>query len=103
MNGAHDLGGMHGLGPVNPYPEEPLFHEEWERRIFAMYVATLFVGIYAIDELRKNIEVMHPTHYLDSTYYEHWAYCVEKSLIDRGVISEAQVLERMNQLAGEAA
>jgi nitrile hydratase len=53
--------------------------------------------------LRKNIEVMHPTHYLDSTYYEHWAYCVEKSLIDRGVISEAQVLERMNQLAGEAA
>ncbi|MEC8172273.1 MAG: nitrile hydratase subunit beta, partial [Pseudomonadota bacterium] len=28
MNGGHDLGGMHGLGPVDPEPEseEPVFH-----------------------------------------------------------------------------
>ena len=27
MNGGHDLGGMHGLGPINPEPEqgEPVF------------------------------------------------------------------------------
>ena len=32
MNGGHDLGGMHGLGPIDPEPEskEPVFHTEWE-------------------------------------------------------------------------
>jgi hypothetical protein len=37
MNGAHDLGGMHGLGPINPEPEteEPVFHADWEKRVFA--------------------------------------------------------------------
>jgi len=53
--------------------------------------------------LRKNIEVMYPTHYLDSTYYEHWAYCVEKSLVDRGVITANQVENRMKELEKEAA
>ncbi len=36
MNGAHDLGGMHGFGPVEPEPNEPVFHHEWERRVFAL-------------------------------------------------------------------
>ena len=28
MNGGHDLGGIHGLGPIDPEPEqrEPVFH-----------------------------------------------------------------------------
>ena len=30
MNGAHDLGGQHGFGPVNAEPEsqEPVFHAD---------------------------------------------------------------------------
>jgi len=50
MNGGHDVGGMHGFGKVNPYPDEPLFYHDWERRIFAMYVATLMCDIYSIDD-----------------------------------------------------
>ncbi len=30
MNGIHDLGGMHGLGPVLAEANEPVFHEPWE-------------------------------------------------------------------------
>ena len=26
VNGVHDMGGMHGLGPVAPEPDEPVFH-----------------------------------------------------------------------------
>ena len=26
MNGLHDMGGMDGFGPVEPEPNEPLFH-----------------------------------------------------------------------------
>src|SRR5687767_1912563 len=30
MNGVHDMGGMHGFGPVVREENEPLFHGEWE-------------------------------------------------------------------------
>ena len=39
MNGVHDLGGMHGFGPVVLEPNEPVFHAEWERRTFALNLA----------------------------------------------------------------
>jgi hypothetical protein len=29
MNGIHDLGGMHGFGPVVREKDEPVFHAEW--------------------------------------------------------------------------
>src|SRR2546425_68806 len=32
MNGIHDMGGMHGFGPVEPDPNEPVFHSRWEGR-----------------------------------------------------------------------
>ena len=44
MNGVHDLGGMDGFGPIDPEPDEPVFHAEWERRCFAMNVAARAVG-----------------------------------------------------------
>ena len=28
MNGAHDMGGMHGTGPIDTDPNDPLFHAE---------------------------------------------------------------------------
>ena len=41
MNGVHDLGGMHGFGRINAEPEsvEPVFHAEWERRVFGLFLA----------------------------------------------------------------
>jgi len=29
MNGIHDLGGMHGFGPVLTEEHEPIFHHDW--------------------------------------------------------------------------
>ena len=39
MNGAQDMGGKHGFGPVEPEPNEPVFHAEWEKRAFALTLA----------------------------------------------------------------
>ena len=40
MNGAHDMGGMHGFGPVQPEGAgEPLFHAPWERRALGLTLA----------------------------------------------------------------
>src|SRR5438034_3440141 len=29
MNGMHDMGGMHGFGPIEPRSNEEAFHAEW--------------------------------------------------------------------------
>ena len=36
MDGIHDLGGLDGFGPVEVEPDEPVFHEDWERRMFRL-------------------------------------------------------------------
>ena len=36
MNGVHDMGGMHGMGSVQEEKNEPVFHETWEGRVFAL-------------------------------------------------------------------
>ena len=47
MNGVHDMGGMHGFGPVTPEENEPVFHGEWEGRVMAMSRA---MGATAVTE-----------------------------------------------------
>ena len=32
MDGIHDMGGMHGFGPIKREENEPLFHHPWESR-----------------------------------------------------------------------
>ena len=36
MNSIHDMGGMHGFGPIVLEEKEPVFHTEWEGRVYAM-------------------------------------------------------------------
>ena len=36
MNGIHDMGGMHGMGPIERETDEPVFHARWESRVFAL-------------------------------------------------------------------
>jgi nitrile hydratase subunit beta len=86
MDGIHDLGGMHGMGPINPEPNEPVFHEEWERRMFGVMMATFAGGHFNVDQFRHAIERMDPIEYLRTSYYEHWLHAVETLLVERGVI-----------------
>ena len=101
MNGAHDLGGMHGLGPVAPEANEPVFHEEWERRMFGLFIATFAGGHFNIDQFRHAIERMNPAHYLDSPYYEHWLHSVETLLVEGNVITRQELEKRKAKIAKE--
>lgn len=102
MNGAHDLGGMHGLGPINPEPNEPVFHEEWERRMFGLFIATFAGGHFNVDQFRHAIERMNPAHYLDSPYYEHWLNACETLLLEGGALSHKELNEHTSRLEKEA-
>lgn len=102
MNGIHDLGGMHGLGPVLREDNEPVFHADWERRAFGLFASTFVFAGYTVDEFRHAIEKIPPAHYLDSTYYEHWMFAFEETLIKRGFVTRDELDARMAQLrAGE--
>jgi nitrile hydratase len=95
MNGAHDLGGMHGFGPVEIEPDEPVFHHEWERRTFAITLAAGFLGKWNIDQSRFAREQMPPAEYLATSYYEHWMFGLEKLLHDHGLVTHDELAGRL--------
>jgi nitrile hydratase beta subunit len=99
LNGAHDLGGMHGLGPIEAETDEPVFHAEWERRCFAITVAAGFLGQWNIDMSRYARERMHPADYLRTSYYEHWLHGLQTLLVEKGLLSEEEIAARMRELA----
>ncbi len=91
MNGAQDLGGMHGFGPVEPEPDEPVFHAAWERQSFALTLAMGFTGQWNIDASRHARESLPPAEYLSSSYYRIWARGLETLLLERGLVSEEEL------------
>lgn len=93
MNGAHDLGGMHGFGPINPEPEaeEPVFHAEWEKRVFGLNLAAGFLGQWNIDKSRHARERQHPVDYLRHTYYENWLAGLERLLVEADLVSPEEL------------
>ena len=103
MNGVHDLGGMHGFGPVIPEANEPVFHADWERRTFALAVATMADRRVNVDEFRRTVERMEPAHYLASSYYEHWLHAVEAMLVEKGFLAAGEIDAAMQERRIEAA
>jgi nitrile hydratase len=64
VNGAHDLGGTDGLGPVEVSENEPVWRAEWEKAAFALFPSSARAGLYGVDAFRYGIEQMHPATYL---------------------------------------
>ena len=95
VNGIHDLGGMHGFGPVDVERDEPVFHARWERRTFGMrLLAGLRLG-GNIDEGRYWIERLHPIRYLAHGYYGRWLASLEDRLTEAGVLRAGELDARV--------
>jgi nitrile hydratase beta subunit len=103
MNGIHDMGGMDGFGAVVPEEHEPVFHERWEARIFAITSALLGVRVANVDEFRHAIERIPPDRYLASSYYERWVRAAQTLLVEKGAVTR-EALRSSGALAngGEA-
>lgn len=96
MNGAQDLGGQMGFGPIAPEKDEPLFHAPWEKRALALTLACGAMGHWSIDESRHARESLHPADYLSSGYYEIWTKALEELLKRHGFVTAQELA------AGEA-
>jgi nitrile hydratase len=82
VNGVHDMGGMQCFGPVEPEPNEPVFHSDWEARVLALNRALGYARAWNIDMSRAAIENLPPEVYLTRSYYEKWALRMERLLLD---------------------
>ena len=100
MNGIHDLGGMEGFGPIAPEQNEPIFHAEWEKRVFGLFAPLSAAGTFCVDEFRHAIERMGAAGYLTSSYYEHWLHAFETLTLEKDVLTAEEL--RTGQAAGGA-
>jgi nitrile hydratase len=80
---------MHGFGPIAVEPNEPVFHERWEGRVFALNLLAGGAGLFNIDETRHAIERLDPVEYLTAGYYGRWLSALERLLEEAGGIDAA--------------
>ena len=92
MNGVHDMGGMHGLGPVELEKDEPLFHAPWEARALAMTLAMGGWGKWNIDASRHARELIPGEEYLRMSYYEKWIAGLIELMVSTGLVTREEVV-----------
>src|SRR3954453_6681189 len=87
MEGAHDMGGVPWTHPVQPEPNEPPFHAEWERRAFAITLAMGMPGGWNIDMSRFARETRPPAVYLGKIFYEICLAGLERLMTERELVA----------------
>jgi nitrile hydratase beta subunit len=95
MDGAHDLGGRSGFGSVDLVANEPVFHEAWEATAWALNILAIgTLRFYMADTYRHAVERMRPDWYLAARYYERMLTGATTLMVERGVISQAELEDR---------
>ena len=94
MDGMHDLSGRQGFGSVRYSRDARPFHARWEVRANSLYAFAVRRGIFNMDEYRHAIERMEPRHYLTASYYERSLTSLATLLVEKGVVTHAELEER---------
>jgi nitrile hydratase subunit beta len=93
VNGVHDMGGMHGFGPIQaePQDQEPAFHAPWEEVVAMTMMAMTPKRFFSVDQFRFTIEQSPPVEYLRRSYYEKWLCALEQLALDTGLVSAEEL------------
>jgi nitrile hydratase beta subunit len=91
MNGVHDMGGMHGMGPIQNEKNEPVFHATWEGRLFALRRAMGAWGKWNIDTTRHEVELVPPAEYLELSYYARQFVAFLEMLIKSNLVTRGEI------------
>jgi len=93
MNGVHDMGGMHGFGPVVAESDEPRFHQQWERRAFALTLGMGALGQWNLDQSRSARESLPAAQYLASSYYRIWFDGLIRLMLERRLVTPEELAD----------
>jgi nitrile hydratase beta subunit len=72
MDGVHDMGGMHGFGPIDRFAELVLSKTDWRARMFGIELSYTQPDGFNLDWMRHVMECMPPEAYLSSEYFDRW-------------------------------
>ncbi|MEO1079767.1 MAG: hypothetical protein AAFY29_09445 [Pseudomonadota bacterium] len=93
--GPHDIGGL-AAGEVDRREHDTAW---WEWQIDAMVRLAMKKGLFTdFAELRDGIERLDPEDYARLTYYERWAKSLAYALVDKGVVSQADLDARVEAI-----
>lgn len=95
----HDMGGD-AAGPA-PGPEHDF--ALWEKRVDALVVIAQARGVFTVDGLRRALEDMGPEAFESMSYYDRWVAALAQNLIERGVVTVAELTARMEAIAARGA
>jgi nitrile hydratase subunit beta len=87
----HDMGGL----PAGKVERSEHDYSDWERRVDAMSVLLGAKKLLTVDHRRRNIEALPPEAYDAMSYYERWVASLGMSLIQRGIITTAELARKM--------
>jgi hypothetical protein len=100
MNGIHDMGGMHGFGPVDS-DAETSFKADWEKRVYGVNMISLMQGAYNIDKTRFYMENVAPATYVTISYWDRWLQMIERLYVEAGVLTTEEIDARCAHLRTE--
>jgi hypothetical protein len=91
-----DLGGL-AAGTIDISEHQPSLSE---RRIDAMMMLLRKKprAFWVTDENRRTIESLEPKTYEESAYYERWVLAIRALLIEKGVLSEAEIEAKLAEV-----
>ena len=87
----HDVGGTPGFGSIAIEKNEPVFHEDWQGRVFGMMTT---IG-HRTFPMRPTIESIEPETYLASSYYVKWLIALEKGFVQSGSFTADDLRDRV--------
>lgn len=74
--------------------EEPVFNEPWEAQAFAMVVKLNERGMFTWNEWAETLSTEIKS--VEKPYYEHWLAALEKIVEAKGLMSNAERLDRID-------
>ena len=93
--GPHDIGGL-AAGEVDRSEHDTAW---WEWQIDAMIRLAMKKGLFTdFAELRDGIERLDPDDYAALSYYERWAKSLAFTLVDKGILSQADIDARVEAI-----
>ncbi|HET8616892.1 MAG TPA: hypothetical protein VFL94_15330 [Actinomycetales bacterium] len=90
--GPHDIGGAPGENPIDR-AEHP--QEDWEKLADAVHHLLVAKGHRRHDQLRRAIEALSREDYDRLTYFERRVHASQVLLVESGVLTDAEVADRL--------
>jgi hypothetical protein len=90
----HDRGGWPGAGPIERQEHE---YTLWEKRTDAIRGVLGAKQIIRTDELRRAVESIEPAQYEQLSYYERWIVAIEALIVEKGLLTRAEIDRKMEE------